>query len=95
MASGNISSKKEGKMTNTERLKTKLDKQKAQLKDIEKQLKVEEQAEQKRLEDAAKLDALSPEFSKAIEDILVKAGITLPEEKQIRIALNGLSLIHI
>jgi len=79
-------------MTNTERLKTKIDKQKAQLKDIEKQLKVEEQAEQQRLDNAAKLDTLSPEFSKAIEDILVKAGITLPEDKQIRIALNGTGL---
>ena len=75
-------------MTNTERLKTKLDKQKAQLKNIEKQLKVEEQAEQKRLEDAAKLDALCPDISTAIQDILDKSDITLSQEKQIVITTS-------
>ena len=75
-------------MTNTERLKTKLDKQKAQLKDIEKQLKVEEQAEQQRLENIAKLEALCPDISKAINDILAKSDITLPQEKQIVIATS-------
>lgn len=79
-------------MTNTERLKTRLEKGKAQLKDIEKQLKAEEQAAQKRLEDAAKLDALSPEISKAIEDILTQAGVTLPQEKQILVAINETGL---
>ena len=75
-------------MTNGERLQAKIEKEQARIKALQDQLKAEKQAEKKRLENIAKLKSLSPEFSTAIQDILTKSDITLPQEKQIVITTS-------
>ena len=75
-------------MTNGERLQAKIEKEQARIKALQDQLKAEKQVEKKRLENIAKLESLSPEFSIAIQDILTKSDITLPQEKQIVIATS-------
>lgn len=67
----------------TEQLKAKLQKREEELKDLRKQVKDAELAEQKAAEEAAKLEALSPQVSQAIQDVLNKSGLTLPVGKQI------------
>lgn len=87
---GNIN--KEERMT-LETLKAKLDKKKAETKELEKQLKDAEAAELKTREQAAKLEALSPQISEAIEAILKRENVTLPEGKQIISVVGSTGLL--
>jgi len=70
-------------MTQTESLKAKLDKKKAEAKELEKQIKESETAELKAVEQAVKLEALAPQVSEAVEALLKKEKIVFPEGKQI------------
>ena len=84
-------------MTQVESLKAKLDKKKAETKDLEKQIKDAEVAEIKIAEQAVKLEAIAPQVSEAVCAILKKEKITLPEGKQIILVVgaNGELLTNI
>jgi uncharacterized phage infection (PIP) family protein YhgE len=64
-------------------IKEKIEKREAELQELKKQAKEAEVAERKAQEQAAKLEALSPQISDAIQTLLNKAKIALPAGKQI------------
>jgi hypothetical protein len=66
-----------------EKIKEKIEKREAELKELRKQAKDAELAEQKAQEQAAKLEALSPQITDAIQALLNKAKISLPTCKSI------------
>lgn len=76
-----------------QKIKDKIEKREAELKELRKQAKDAELAEQKAQEQAAKLETLSPQISEAIQALLNKAKITLPAGKSIitTISETGLS----
>jgi len=82
---------KEEKMT-LDTLKAKLDKKKAETKELEKQVKEAEIAEQKKQEQVAKLEVLSTDISEAIRQLLEHAEVTLPIGKQIITTVDGTGL---
>ena len=75
-----------------ETLKAKLDRKKAETKELEKKVKEAEVAEMKTQEEIAKLVDLSSEVTDAIQAILDKAQITLPLGKQIIITADHMGL---
>lgn len=75
-----------------ETLKAKAEKKRAEAKEIEKQVKQAEAAELKTQEEIAKLEALSPQVSKAVQAILDEAQITLPVGKQIIVTVDEMGL---
>ena len=79
-------------MTNLETLKAKLDKKEAEAKEIKKQVREAELAEQKAQEQAAKLEALSPQISEAVQTVLNKVKLTLPAGKQIITTVGEMGL---
>lgn len=80
-------------MTTLETLKAKLDRKEAEAKELKKQVKETELAEKQAEEQAAKLQALAPEVSQAIQDVLNKSGITLPEGKEIVTVVGNTGLL--
>ena len=70
-------------MTTIESLKVKLDKKKAEAKEIEKLVKEAEAAELEAQKLVAKLETLSASISEAIQNVLNQAEVKLPEGKQI------------
>ena len=79
-------------MTPLETLKAKLDKKKAETKELEKKVKEAEAAEMKTQEEIAKLVDLSSEVTDAVQAILDKAELTLPMGKQIIITADHMGL---
>jgi len=75
-----------------ETLKAKAEKKEAEAKELKKQVKDAELAEQKAQEQAAKLEALSPQITEAIQTVLNQAKVTLPAGKQITITVGELGL---
>ncbi len=81
----------------TDQLKTKLQKKEEETKQLKDEIKQRESAEKKAQEQAAKLEALSPQVSEAVEALLRKENVTLPEGKQILLVVgaNGELLTNI
>ena len=73
-------------------IKEKIEKTEAQLKELRKQAKEAEVAEQKAQEQIAKLEALVPQVSDAIQALLNKAKLTLPAGKQIITTMGEVGL---
>ncbi len=73
-------------------LKAKLDRKKAETKELEKKVKEAEVAEMKAQEEIAKLVDLSSEVSDAVQAILDKVELTLPMGKQIIITADHMGL---
>lgn len=75
-----------------ETLKAKLDKKETEAKELRKQVKEAEVAEQKAQEQIAKLEVLSTDISEVVQTVLDKAKITLPVGKSITITVGELGL---
>ena len=75
-----------------ETLKAKLDRKKAEAKELEKKVKEAEVAEMKAQEEIAKLVDLSSQVTDAVQAILDKAELTLPMGKQIIITADHMGL---
>lgn len=75
-----------------ETLKAKLGKKEDEAKELKKQIKETEVAEQKAEGQIVKLEALSTDISEVVQTVLDKAKITLPTGKQITITVGELGL---
>ncbi len=80
-------------MTPIETLKAKAEKKEAELKELKKQVKDVELAEQKAKENLAKLEASRDVIRDAVQVVLDKAGVSLPEGKSITITPNETGLV--
>ena len=76
-----------------DKLKAKAERKQAELKEIQKQLKEKELEEKQAEEMLAKMDAITPEIAKGVQTILDKAGIKLPEGKEIIIQMGETGLL--
>lgn len=76
-----------------ESLKTKLDKREAEAKQLKKELKEAELAEQREKANLAKLEAKKDEIKDAVEAVLSQAGVSLPEGKFITITVSESGVI--
>lgn len=77
----------------SDKLKDKLQKKEAELKDLKKKVKDTELAEQKAQENLAKLEAKKDEIRDAVQVILDQAGMVLPSGKSITITPSETGLI--
>lgn len=76
-----------------EKLKEKADKKQAELKEVQKQIKEAELTQKKAEEFIQKLETISPEISKAVQEVLDKAKVKLPEGKQIIVTVGEMGLL--
>ncbi len=76
-----------------EQLKQKASKRQTESKEIQKQIKEEEAARKKAEEAIQKLSGLSSDIAKVVQNMLDKAGIALPEGKEIIIKGSETGLI--
>lgn len=85
---------KEGAMTTLESLKAKKERIGKEAKELAIQIKAEEALEVKRQQDAEKLEGMKTEIGEAVQTLLDKAGIALPDRKQVSIVKGetGLSV---
>jgi len=75
------------------KLKDKLEKKEAELKDLKKKVKDAELAEQKAQENLAKLEAKKDEIRDAVQAVLDQASVVLPSGKSITITPSQTGLI--
>lgn len=75
-----------------DKLKQKLEKKEAELRELKKQAKEAELAQQRAQEEAAKLEALSPQITEAIQTVLNQAKVSLPQGKQIICTVGEMGL---